>query len=290
MSNASAVRCLLIAFSLFPAMASSQALPWLDGPAQSLSAAPAPAMAEAQPAIASTPPSVTVPEGTHVMMALRSPIDTTSATPGSSIYLETLFPVIQDNRVIIPAHTLVQGVVKSERRAGHFKRVAQFRFHFTAMIFANNFVLPIDGGLQSIPGSRLVRITGKEDALKTVDQTEKVLAPAMGVAVAGAILGSNTHFGIGKFIGAGLGAGLGLGNALLVRGDNINLRPGVNVEMVLRRPVELPSEQAAFNAQHIPPPQPAIPFVDPDEDSRAVDHRQKNKTRGFPGVLFPGMF
>jgi hypothetical protein len=42
-----------------------------------------------------------------VLMVLKSPLHTTSGTAGSGLYLETLFPVVQSNGVVIPAHTQV---------------------------------------------------------------------------------------------------------------------------------------------------------------------------------------
>jgi hypothetical protein len=268
--------------TMFAHGASAQALPWnAFEEQQTVSLA------------ASTPPTQTsaVPAGTHIMMALRTPLSSTSATQGSTFYLETLYPVIQENRIVIPAHTLVQGVVKSERRPGHFKRESQFRFHFTTMIFPNNYVVPINGALHSIPGSRVLRVDEKsEGALKRVDQTDKALVPTAAGAVAGAIIGSDTHFGIGKFIGAGLGAGLGLGSVLLVRGDGINLRPGVNVEIVLLLPISLSPEQVAFNASYIPRNQATIqataPFVDPDPQPQTANRRQRPRARPF----FPAVF
>jgi hypothetical protein len=245
----------------------------------------------------SAPPAQTtaVPAGTHIIMALRTPLSSTSATQASTFYLETLYPVIQDNRIVIPAHTLVQGLVKSERRPGHFKRESQFRFHFTSMIFPNNSVIPIDGALHSIPGSRVLRVDEKsEGALKRVDQGDKALVPTAAGAVAGAIIGADTHFGIGKFIGAGLGAGLGLGSVLLVRGDDINLRPGVNVEIVLRLPISLSPEQAAFNASYIPRNQSMVQataaFVDPDPQPQITNRRQQRRARPAIVPLFPIVF
>jgi hypothetical protein len=58
------------------------------------------------------------------MMVLKSPLHTTSGTAGSGIYLETLFPVVQDNKVTIPAHTFVEGVVEGNRRPGHLHRTS----------------------------------------------------------------------------------------------------------------------------------------------------------------------
>lgn len=273
--------------------ASAQALSWTAFEEQQTSSVPASNPAADVKLVGLDTPAAgpTISAGTHVMMALRSPLSSTSATQGSAIYLETLYPVIQENRIVIPAHTQVQGVVKTSRRPGHFKRVSEFRFHFTAMIFPNNYVLPIDGALQSIPGSRLLRVDEKsEGALRTVDQTDKALIPTAIGAVGGAIIGSDTHFGIGKFIGAGLGAGLGLGSVLLIRGDDINLRPGVNVEMVLRLSVTLPPEQVAFNAAYVPKAQALAPFVDPDPQLQTAARRQQRRTRPTGVPLFPPVF
>src|SRR5262249_39743441 len=155
---------------------------------------------------------------TRVMMVLESPLHTTSGTAGSGIYLETFFPVIQENHVVIPAHTKVQGVVEANRRPGHFNRTAEFGFRFTSLIFANNYVAPISGALQSIPGTTNVRTHDKNGKLKTVDQTEKVVTPVAVSTVSGAFIGSVNSLGVGKFNGAGLGAALALGAVLLKRG------------------------------------------------------------------------
>src|SRR5262249_27252961 len=99
---------------------------------------------------------ITVPAGTKVMMELSSPLHTTSAVDGSGVYLETVFPVVQENHVVIPARTQVLGVVDAEKRPGRVKGKARFQFHFTSLVFANNYVAAIDGALQSLPGNSKV--------------------------------------------------------------------------------------------------------------------------------------
>src|SRR5207342_3033075 len=72
--------------------------------AQPVVAQSAKATSEAMvPQVATTtaPSTVTIPAGTRVMMVLKSPLHTTSGTAGSGLYLETLYPVIQDNGVVI---------------------------------------------------------------------------------------------------------------------------------------------------------------------------------------------
>jgi hypothetical protein len=247
---------LLLATIMLAKLASAQGLPWLDGPPAQTDLVPNAPPAQTQfleamaPQVATTtdPSTVTIPAGTRVLMVLKSPLHTTSGTAGSGLYLETLYPVVQGNGVVIPARTLVQGVVESDERPGHLKRTSEFRFRFTTLIFPNNLVVPINGVLQSIPGTRNIRTRSEDRELETVDQTEKVITPMAAGAVGGAIIGAHRGFGIGLLHGAGLGAALGLA-VLLKRGDEIYLPQGARVEMVLQAPFRLEHVQMAANAR-----------------------------------------
>jgi hypothetical protein len=285
---------LLLATLLLAKLASAQAVPWLDdAPLQSSvvqSASPAeprplPTMA---PQIATTtvPSTVTVPAGTRVMMVLKSPLHTTSGTAGSGIYLETVFPVVQANGVVIPARTHVQGVLEADERPGHLKRTSEFRFRFTTLIFPNNLVVPINGVLQSIPGAKNIRTRDKDGTLESVDQAEKVITPAAASAVGGAIIGSHRSFGIGGLLpGAGLGAALGLGAVLLKRGDDINLARGTSVEMVLAAPFSLQETQIAQNARYVSESRALDDASEPKEIDTAAK-RRKHQHNAF-GTINP---
>lgn len=180
------------------------------------------------------------------MMQLTSPLNTESAVENSGVYLETSFPVIHDNQVVIPAGTSVQGVVAAEKRAGHLNRVAEFRMHFTTLVFANNYTTAIDGTLQSIPGSGGVRLDKKQGRIKRVDQVDKALIPVAGGALIGGLAGSVRDTGIGGWPrGAAFGAILGAGAVLVTRGDPIHLTEGTKVEMMLTAPVTIPNQQIA---------------------------------------------
>jgi hypothetical protein len=212
-------------------------------------------------------------------MVLKSPLHTTSGTAGSGLYLETLYPVVQGNGVVIPSHTLVQGVVESDERPGHLKRTSEFRFRFTALIFPNNLVVPINGVLQSIPGAKNIRTRADDRTLEPVDQTEKVITPTAASAVGGAIIGAHRGFGIGLLPGAGLGAALGLGAVLLKRGDEISLPRGTSVEMVLAAPFSLEQSQIAANARY---PRPSQPVDDAPQATNADDKRKRRKHQRAP--------
>lgn len=258
-------RSLLLATVMLAKLASAQDLPWLDEPPMQTSPAQnapldqtsLPQTMAPQVATTTDPSTVTIPAGTRVLMVLRSPLHTTSGTAGSGLYLETLYPVVQGNGVVIPAHTQVQGIVEANERPGHLKRTSEFRFRFITLIFPNNLVVPINGVLQSIPGARNIRTRSDDRKLEPVDQTEKVVTPVAASTVGGAIIGAHRGFGIGLLPGAGLGAALGLGAVLLKRGDEIYLPQGTNVEMVLRSPFSLEQSQVAANARYVRPSQAA---------------------------------
>ena len=284
---------LLLAIVVFAKFASAQGLPWLDDPparnslVENVSPNQTQLTQTMAPQVATTtdPSTVTIPAGTRVMMVLKSPLHTTSGTAGSGLYLETLFPVVQTNGVVIPAHTQVQGVVESDERPGHLKRTSEFRFRFTTLIFPNNVVVPINGVLQSIPGARNIRTRSDDKTLEPVDQTEKVITPTAASAVGGAIIGSHRAFGIGLLPGAGLGAALGLGAVLLKRGDEINLPQGSKVEMVLQAPFSLEPAQMAANARCARPAQ----AVNGPQQTANVDDavKRRRRQRAAFGTLNP---
>jgi len=277
---------LLLAAMLLAKLVSAQAVPWFDDPPAETTPATGISLEETlfvetmAPQVATTtaPSTVTIPAGTRVLMVLKSPLHTTSGTAGSGLYLETLYPIVQGNHVVIPAHTQVQGVVEANKRPGHVNRVSEFRFRFTTLIFPNNAVAPIDGVLQSIPGAKNIRTHDKEGTLKPVDQTEKVVTPAAAGAVGGAIVGAHRGFGIGLLPGAGLGAALGLGAVLLKRGDEISLPSGANVEMILHAPLALEQAQAAENARYQAQPRPFMApqqFCSAANDANNVAYRSR---------------
>ena len=283
---------LLIAAVMLAKLASAQGLPWLDEPPAQTDAAQkapldqTPLLETMAPQVATTtdPSTVTIPAGTRVLMVLKSPLHTTSGTAGSGLYLETLYPVVQSNGVVIPAHTLVQGKVEANERPGHMKRTSEFRFHFTTLIFPNNLVMPINGVLQSIPGARNIR-TRNDDTLEPVDQTEKVVTPVAASTVGGAIIGSHRAFGIGLWPGAGLGAALGLGAVLVKRGDEIFLPQGTNVEMVLQSPFSLDQSQMAANARYVRPSQ-AVSYAPQPANVDDGMKRRRHQRAAF-GTLNP---
>ncbi len=218
--------------------------------AQTAPAASAQAPASAtQPAASSAPAprTITVPSGTRVLLQLRSAINTKSAKPGDGVYLNSIFPVVVGNRVVIPAGVYVQGVVDSVVRPGRIHGKAQLNMHFTSMIFPNGSVAEIPGVVNSLPGTKNQTVKGDEGTIQqdggsnkahNAGETAKVAVPT------GATIGSIGGLASGHPIAGGLeGVGAGLAAAgivaLFTRNAEVNIDSGTQVEMVLQRPLLL---------------------------------------------------
>lgn len=186
--------------------------------------------------------SITVPAGTTVMMALISPLHTVSATPESSLYLETVFDVVVDNRVAIPTHTHVQGTVTRVARPGRVQGRGHFQFAFTRLIFPNNYVAQITAHLQSLPGSSEYE-RKQSQVIQPVDQIDKDLKRIVGFAALGSGIGAMSAAAGGAIIGSLIGGGFGLGATLVTRGDDMHLPEWTRMEMTLDQPLSIPLPQ-----------------------------------------------
>jgi type IV secretion system protein VirB10 len=208
--------------------------------------APTPETTQASLATASGARTYIVPDGTKVLLQLRSAINTKSAKAGDSVYLASTFPVVVGNRVMIPAGVYVQGTIDRIVRAGHVKGKSQLDMHFTSIIFPNGTVVEIPGIVNSLPGAKKQSV--KDDGEGTIEQAgdkgrnagevAKIAIPTGGsVGSIGGLAGGHPLAGGIAGIGAGLAAA-GL-VSLFTRGADVNIESGAQVEMLLQRPLIL---------------------------------------------------
>jgi type IV secretion system protein VirB10 len=241
-----------------------------------------PSAAAPQPAPdAAAKKTYTVPAGTKVLLQLRSSINTRSAKPGDGVYLNSAFPVVVGNRVMIPMGVYVQGVVDRVVRAGHIKGKAQLDMHFTSMIFPNGTVVEIPGMVGGLPGAR--KQTVKDDGEGTIEQSPdkgRNAAETAKIAIpTGAGVGSIAGLGDGHPLEGGL-VGLGAGLAtvgivsLFTRGADVEIPNGSQVEMVLQRPLLL--EEANLSASTPSGAVALVPSADqPRPLEKPIAHRQQ---------------
>jgi hypothetical protein len=192
---------------------------------------------------ASPTKSVEIPPGTKVLLELRSGVNTKTAKPGDGVYLSSSFPVVVDGHVAIPAGVYVQGVIDQVTRPGRVKGRAAVRMHFTSMIFPNGSVVAIPGVVNNLPGSDGPKV-GDEGSIQQASNKGKDLGTIAQGTIEGASLGTiggavAGHPAAGAGYGALAGGAAGLIYTLFTRGDDVVLRTGEGVEMVLQRPLTI---------------------------------------------------
>jgi type IV secretion system protein VirB10 len=215
--------------------------------AQQPATAPQPNNNDAQQATAAASTwqakTVEVPQGTKVLLALRSAVNTKTAKPGDGVYLSSNFPVVVGGQVAIPAGVYVQGVIDQVTRPGRVKGRAAVRMHFTSIIFPNGSVVNIPGVVNSLPGSDGPKV-GDEGTIQQASNKGKdagtVAQSTIEGASVGTIAGAVTgHPGAGAGYGALAGGAAGLIYTLFTRGNDVILNAGEGVEMVLQRPLTI---------------------------------------------------
>ena len=242
---------LAILLAVAVATAQEEASSSKDQPAPK-AAAPAKA-AEAQEAEEAAPATIVVPAGTKVPLVLKHAVSTKNAQVGDNLYLESTFPVVQDNRMVIPPGTYVQGVIAAVRRPGRIKGRAELLIHFTTMIFPNGYTVSFPGALDNVPGADTQKVKDKEGTLQANSQKGKDVATVAGTAATGTLIGAAAGGGKGAGIGAGIGGATGLVIAMLTRGNDVRLESGTGGEMVLERPLTLEEAKLSRPAREMIP-------------------------------------
>ena len=180
-----------------------------------------------------------VPAGTKVPLTLTQGITTKTAKEGDPVYAQTAFPITQNNRIVIPAGSYVQGVVRRVVRPGRVKGRAELQMNFTSMIFPNGYTVLLPATVQGVPGSQNVDTKGTEGTIQGQGSKGKDAATIAKTTAAGAGVGAISGSGKGAGIGAAAGSAIGIATVLMTRGPEIQLDPGSSVEMILERELNL---------------------------------------------------
>jgi hypothetical protein len=199
-----------------------------------------------KPVVKKSAGTITVPSGTRLPLVLHNAVTTRNARPGDPIYLETLFPIVQDNKILIPAGSYVQGEILEAKRPGKVMGQGELRVRLNTLILPNGYTVNFNavptnagtGGNESTDSEGKVK--GDTDKAADVGTVMKTTAAGAGI---GAIAGRS---GKGAGIGAGVGAAVGLAAVLLTRGPELELPRGTTLDIVLDRALYLDASYINF--------------------------------------------
>ena len=182
---------------------------------------------------------VVIPAGTKIPVALKHAVSTKGAREGDSVYAETTFPVVQNDRVLIPAGTYVQGRISNVKRAGRIKGRAEVLIHFTTLIYPSGYTVILPGSIENVPGADKTSMKGQEGTIRQDSQTGEKAKTVATAAGTGAVVGGLSNGMKGGLIGAGIGGGIGTAIGLLSRGSDVRMEAGTTLDMVIQREVPL---------------------------------------------------
>jgi hypothetical protein len=206
---------------------------------------------------------VTVSAGTRVPLALINSVSTKHSTQGDRVYLQSVFPILVSNRIVIPAGSYVLGTVTEVKRPGRVKGRGELWVRFDSITLPNGVTRDFRarlGGVDGLSDEELDQKEGKvvSDSNKGGDARTIVETAAAGGSIGVVAGAAANHVGMGAGIGAAAGAAAGMLGVLLTRGPDAVLAKGSTIEMVLDRSVTFESADLNFgNYQPPPPPSPA---------------------------------
>ncbi|HKS67095.1 MAG TPA: hypothetical protein VJR26_07640 [Candidatus Acidoferrales bacterium] len=232
------------------------------------SAGSTPAKTPAQPAAAKTDSDakLALPAGTHIPLVLHNAISTRSTKPGDPVYFETIYPVILNGKILVPAGSWVNGIVTEARRAGRVKGRAEVMMRLTTMILPNAYVVSLVAG-PSNAGTGGKETTDSEGKIHGDTDKANDAGTVIDTTVAGAGIGAiASQSARGAGLGAGIGAAAGLATVLLGRGPDADLPRGTTLDAVLDHTIMLDAGKINFTS---PGQASALPGPPSREQQRA---------------------
>jgi hypothetical protein len=207
-----------------------------------------------RPALQAPPPppepaQLVVRSGTRIPLSLRNSIDTKHSREGDRVYLDTLYPVVVDNHIVVPRGSYVVGTLTKSKPAGAVTGKGELYIRFDSLTLPNGVTRDFRSRLASADTThgnvdrQEGTITGERDKAGEAKTTAEGAGIGAGIGgLAGAAAGHPLG-GVG--IGAAAGAAVGLASVLNKHRADVSLPRGTTVEMLLDRDLYyLPSELA----------------------------------------------
>ena len=102
--------------------------------------------------------------GTRVPLSLINSISTRHSAEGDRVYLETVFPVLANGRIVVPVGSYVAGTVTQLKKPGRVKGRGELYVRFDTLTLPNGVTRDFHGRIGSMDGNakdELDRAEGK---------------------------------------------------------------------------------------------------------------------------------
>ncbi|MEO8370798.1 MAG: hypothetical protein ABI806_16555 [Candidatus Solibacter sp.] len=217
----------------------------------------------------------TLATGTKVPLSLINSVSTKHSAEGDRVYLETVFPVLVNGRIVVPVGSYVAGTVTQLKKPGRAKGRGELYVRFDSLTLPNGVTRDFHGRIGSMDGNtrnELDRSEGKvmSEGNKAGDARTIGEAAAAGASVGVIAGGAGGSYGMGAGIGAAAGATAGMIGVLLSRGPDAVLTRGSTLEMVLDRPISFNENELNFGAGYQRPRASAAEAQTPEKSRSTI--------------------
>jgi len=168
---------------------------------------------------------------TSVLLRLETSISTRTAQVGDAVHLRTARPVSAGG-LSIPSGSYARGVITRSQRAGRVHGRAELEIRLDSIVLADGTMLPVTGTSEIRPARKIREY-------HEVDLPKLPFAVGIAAGYGGALIASTrsnseeTIVNAGALAGVGVGVTTGILMAVLKRGEDLDLRPGTEIEGVL---------------------------------------------------------
>jgi hypothetical protein len=204
------------------------------------------------------PNDYVVDTGTKVPLTLINSVSTKHSVEGDRVYLQTVYPIMVNGRIVIPPGSYVAGTVTEVKRPGLVKGRGELFLRFDSLTLPNGITRDFRARIGTMDGRASEDFDRAEGKIKSEGNKggdartvgESAAAGASIGVIAGGVAG---HYGMGAGIGAAAGAAAGLMGVLLTRGPDAVLAKGSTIEMILDRSLHFEESELNFG-----PMQPVV--------------------------------
>lgn len=190
--------------------------------------------------------------GTKIPLSMINSVSTKNAAEGDRIYLETVFPILANGKIVIPPGSYVAGTVTSVKRPGRVKGRGELYVRFDSLTLPNGVTRDFRARIGSLDGRANEELDKAEGRIKSEGNKggdARTIAEGAGAGAGiGGLAGAATGHGImGAGIGGAAGAAVGLVGVLVTRGPDAILAKGTTLDMVLDRPLQFDPGEVDFS-------------------------------------------
>lgn len=179
-----------------------------------------------------------VPDGSRFIVKLKDTLDTRKMEQGKHFKAELREDLVTPSGLIVPKGRTIKGHVA---RFEHGYTGSKIQLALDEIETRKGWV-PLIGTVTGVPGDPSIKATGEEGEIyrKGPDKKKVITNAAIGAAV-GAVSGSVVGGGKGAAVGAAAGAGVGTGASFLLKGGDMKLEKGTQLEVRLDRDLVVPT-------------------------------------------------